>query len=310
LVQLLSRRKDGNGACGFNALFGGDLALGAGLSSSAALEVSSALAIALRYGLGELIPSNVEGSSNSSSSPSHELAKVCLYSEHNYVGVKCGLLDQFSSLYAKSECLVLSDFRTLEVDSVPLGADASFLICNTHVHHNLVQSEYNARRESCEAATKYFAEVLAPKKVTHLRDVTWDEWNNHSQHMKDTVAAKRAAHIIGEDERVLKGKQLLSSHSKESLADFGKSMYESHNSSRVYFENSCKELDEVIQHAQQIKEVLGARLSGGGFGGSTVLLVKKSDIEKVKKDLQQALKGTNYEVFAVLPKAGAKIIKK
>jgi len=129
----------------FNSMFGGDLSLGAGLSSSAALEISTALALSRIY--------KIEISN-------HQLAKICQKSEHNYVGVKCGLLDQFSSLYGKQNHLVLSDFRTLEVNTVPLGEDARFLIFNTHAHHNLVNSEYNERRESCESAARFFCNQI------------------------------------------------------------------------------------------------------------------------------------------------------
>jgi len=142
LIELKSEKTH----LGFNALFGGDLALGAGLSSSAALEVCTALAITTLY--------------KQDSIPQMQLAKICQKSEHVYVGVKCGLLDQFSSLFGKANHLVMSDFRSLEVQTVPLGEEACFLICNTNVHHNLVGSEYNVRRESCEKAVKFFCREI------------------------------------------------------------------------------------------------------------------------------------------------------
>jgi len=280
------------GATAFNALFAGDLPLGAGLSSSAALEISSALAFSRLY--------NVNVSN-------HDLAKIAQRSEHTYVGVKCGLLDQFSSLYGKEAQLVMSDFRSLDVETVPLGKEACFLIFNTHVHHNLVTSEYNERRESCEAASKFFTEKLS-HKVTHLRDVNWKEWEEWNDKM-DKRFAKRAAHVIGENERVLQGRELLN---KGQLVEFGKLMFQSHESSINNFENSCEELNVIVDIAKNTPEVLGARLSGGGFGGSAVVLVHQKDIEKVKEHVVKSYHeklGKQCDSAVIVPSSGARIIK-
>jgi galactokinase len=132
------------------------------------------------------------------------------------------LLDQFSSIYGKTNTLVFTDFRTLDYANVPLGDEACFLICNTKVHHNLVGSEYNVRRESCERAVKFFAQKLQ-HPVTHLRDVSWAEWKEFSGQM-DPIDAKRSAHPIGEDERVLQGNWFLSIshvHSERAFVSLG-----------------------------------------------------------------------------------------
>ncbi len=246
---------------GFNGLFLGNVPLGSGLSSSAALEMSTGLALGALYGLDV---------------PKLELARIGQAAEHNYAGVKCGLLDQVSSLFGRRGSLVMTDFRSLDVSTVPLGEDACFIVCNTNAKHALVDGVYNERRAKCEAATAHFAKVL-DHPVTALRDVTWAEWEAHQGGM-DPLAARRSAHPIGEDERVVNGRALLRTGD---LAAFGALMFDSHASSIHYFENSCAELDFVVDLCKRIPGVLGARLSGGGFGGSVVALVHPRDAETV-----------------------------
>ena len=276
---------------GFDALFGGNVPLGAGLSSSASLEMCSGLALARLYGL-TVAPL--------------DLAKIGQAAEHHYAGVKCGLLDQISSLFGRQNALVMSDFRTLDVQTVPLGPEACFLICNTAVKHSLVESEYNERRERCEEAARHFAAVL-PHPVKHLRDVTWAELETHRATM-NPVAAKRAAHVIGENTRVLKGRELLAKHD---LAGFGKLMFESHESSRTQFENSCRELDMLVDAAKSLPAALGARLSGGGFGGSVVVLVRVGDAKAVASRLAAAYNdafGHPCTTMVIRPSDGARVL--
>lgn len=276
---------------GFLGMFLGNIPLGAGLSSSAALEMASGLALCSLY--------NVE-------LERIELAKIGQAAEHEYAGVKCGLLDQISSLFGKENELVMSDFRSLQVQNIPLGKDACFLMCNTNVKHSLVDSEYNERRERCEAAAEFFSSVL-DHPVSALRDVSWEEWEHHSLRM-DPVTARRAAHVIGENTRVLKGKSLLI---EGKLKDFGKLMFESHKSSEKNFENSCRELDFLVDTSRNIPEVLGARLSGGGFGGSAVVLVHPRDVEAVNKTLANSYEkefGCPCDIRAVTPSSAAQVI--
>jgi len=178
---------------------------------------------------------------------------------------------------------VQTDFRTLEVKNVPFGAEASLLMVNTHAKHALVDGEYNQRRAACEEAAAYFASVL-PHPVKALRDVSWTEWEQYHAGLPDVVA-RRAAHPIGENARVLDGAALLA---KGDLAGFGQLMFASHESSRTYFENSCPELDLIVAAARQTPGVLGARLSGGGFGGSAVVLLHPRDAERVGQILAAA----------------------
>lgn len=275
---------------GFDALFLGNIPLGAGLSSSAALEISAGLALSAIY---KFKPDMIT------------LARIGQKAEHDFAGVKCGLMDQITSLYGKRHSLVLTDFRSLEARTVPLN-NASFLLCNTRVKHRLVDGAYNERRRSCEAAAAYLASVLE-HPVKALRDATARELSQHSSRM-DPIAVKRAAHIIGENDRVLRAARLLIAGK---LEDFGKLMYASHESSVRNFENSCEELDAIVNAAKKIPGILGARLSGGGFGGSVVALVHPRDAEVAGKAVASAYSrkyGKPCDVSLVVPSAGAGLV--
>lgn len=278
-------------AFGFDGMFLGNIPLGAGLSSSAALEVSSGLALAKLYGI---VVNRLE------------MAKIAQHAEHRFAGVKCGLLDQISSLFGAEGMLVETDFRTLDVQHVPLGNDACFLMCNTHVSHALVDGEYNRRRVACEEARDYFATVLS-HPVSALRDVTLAEWQAHQSGLSDVVA-RRAAHPIGENDRVLAAAKALKAGD---LVAFGELMFASHESSRLNFENSCAELDCLVDTARKIPGVLGARLSGGGFGGSVVVLVHPRDAETAGVALRNAYAaafGQPCDVRLICPSAGAAVV--
>ena len=215
-------------------------------------------------------------------------------------------MDQITSINGVPNGLVLSDFRSLDVRPVSLGADACFLMCNTKAKHALVDGEYNERRESCVAAAAYFAERL-DHPVTALRDVSWVEWEAARADMPETPA-KRAAHVIGENERVRQGQALLNTGD---LKAFGKLMFDSHQSSIDQFENSCPELDRLVACARALPQVLGARLSGGGFGGSVVMLLHPTDAEAVmaavNADYEQAF-GHPCDCRVMVPSAGAALV--
>jgi galactokinase len=285
-------RDRGSVKTGFTGMLLGNLPLGAGLSSSAALEMSAGMAFCELYGI------KIE---------ELDLAKIGQAAEHEYAGIRCGLLDQISAMFARDNELVMSDFRSLKIEHVPMTGDAKFIVCNTKVKHSLVDSEYNERRATCEKTARFFASVLK-HPVSALRDVSWSEWQQYSSKM-DPVMAKRSAHVIGENTRVLEGRDLLMSGK---LADFGKLMFESHESSRVNYENSCKELDFLVAAAKKTSGALGARLSGGGFGGSTVVLVRLGDVKSVGDALTSAYArefGHQCDTRVVSPSAGAKICR-
>ncbi|MCC5807736.1 MAG: galactokinase [Opitutales bacterium] len=277
---------------GFNALFAGDIPRGAGLSSSAALEMSSALALVALYGID--IPDRLE------------IAKIGQRAEHAFAGVKCGLLDQVTSLFGQEGSLVHTDFRTLEVSPAALGDGYALLMCNTHAQHALNDSAYNERRGHCEAAAAALGKLLN-HPVTHLRDVSWEAFEEHRSAL-DPVTARRAAHVIGENTRVQTGVKLLR---EGRVPEFGKLMYASHESSRHNFENSCPELDFVVDTARAIPAVLGARLSGGGFGGSAVILLPAEAADTTAEEVATAYTerfGAECGTSVLRPSAGARVL--
>jgi galactokinase len=248
---------------GFEAEITGNLPLGAGLSSSASLENATVLFLSKLFGA-KLEPM--------------QMARLAQKAEHDFVGVRCGLLDQIASLMSKEAHATFIDCRTTEVNWVPLDGTVNVIIANSNVKHALVGGEYNERRSDCEAA----AHALG---VKFLRDASTEMLKARRDQLADRIY-RRALHITGENERVLEGALALR-HGK--LAAFGELMFQSHESSRVNFENSCAELDVLVAAARKTPGVLGARLSGGGFGGATINLVEKGKEEAVVKALTEAL---------------------
>ena len=277
---------------GFKAVFGGNIPLGAGLSSSAALEVATALALAAIYGIEK---------------DKTAIAKLCQKAENTWAGCPCGLLDQASSIYGRKGALVKSDFRYCKFENVAMGDGVAFMMVKSNAKHALVDGAYASRRQACEDAAKYFADVLKKGGVTHLRDVTMAEWVLYRGGLSETTA-KRAVHPIGEDERVLQGAALLD---KGDLKGFGALMYDSHESSRNWFENSCEELDAIVDAAKAIPEVYGARLSGGGFGGSCCLLVDPAAADSIAAKITKEYKakfGDEPTCSLIQPSDGAHIV--
>lgn len=248
---------------GFELEISSNLPLGAGLSSSASLENATVLFLAKTFGA-KLDPM--------------QMARLAQKAEHDFVGVRCGLLDQVSSLMSHVEHATFIDCRTFEVKYVPLDGKTSMIIANSGVKHALVGGEYNERRSDCEAA----AHALG---VPFLRDATMEMLKAKKDEMADRIY-HRALHIVGENERVLAGSEALQ---RGDLQRFGELMYASHESSRVNFENSCPELDQLVETARKTPGVYGARLSGGGFGGATINLVEKGREEEVVKALSATL---------------------
>jgi len=288
---LAGLARHGSLGCGFDAMFLGNVPLGSGLSSSAALEMSAGLAFAELYGI----------------TVDHvTLAKIGQRAEHDYAGCNCGLLDQISSLAGESGKLVKTDFRTVEYECIGIGEEICFLMCDTLSRHTLVDGAYNKLRAACEQCAEHFAKVLH-HPVQALRDVTMAEWVLYKQDLPERVAS-RGAHPIGENERVLLGAKLLE---RGDLAGFGRLMFDSHESSRVLFKNSCDELDFVVAAARKIPGVLGARLSGGGFGGSAVVLVNPQDAATVAAAMEIAFAsqyGHPCEVSVITPSQGARLL--
>jgi galactokinase len=248
---------------GFAAEITSNLPLGAGLSSSAALENATVLFLLRAFG-GKLDPI--------------QIAKFSQMAEHDFVGVRCGLLDQLSSLMSRAAHATFIDCRTYQVDHTPLSDHVAVIIANSGVKHALVEGEYNTRRADCEAAARALG-------VKALRDVSAAALAQARDRLADRIY-RRALHIVGENERVLAGMEALRGGD---LAGFGRLMFASHESSRVNFENSCPELDDLVAAARGTPGVYGARLSGGGFGGATINLVERGREEEVIRALTAAL---------------------
>ncbi len=235
----------------FNAVIHGTVPLSAGMSSSAAFEMAAAVIFKKFTG---------------ATFDNVELAKIGQACENKYIGANTGLLDQFSSMYGKENALVYSDFRYNTAEAIPMPAGVSFVVVNSMVKHVLT-NEYNICRQNCEAALRSIA--LRHPDVRALRDVTSDMLlENRLRMFPNSFDA--AAHVVGEQFRVAMGMRLLKNGD---FVSFGELMFQSHESSKYLFKNSCPELDMIIDIARARKECYGARLSGGGFGGITVHLV-------------------------------------
>ena len=260
-----------------------DLPLGAGLSSSAALEVATAMAVKTLFDL------EIE---------KMQLAQLCQKAENEFVGVQSGLLDQASSVFGKNRKLILLDFLKITVETVSLPANASLLLLNSGVPHELTGGEYNERRNQCMRAAKSMG-------VTSLREANLAQLEG--AHLDD-VTRRRATHIIGENERVLRGVQALRSNQLEAFGDL---MFASHASSRVNFENSTSYLDTLVDLARQTPGVFGSRLTGGGFGGSTVSLVERERADEIVQTISSAyhrMTGATCSPTQTEPSEGARII--
>ena len=230
--------------------------LSAGMSSSAALEVSCGLAFSIAFGLGlENDPA--------------ALARAGQSVENNYLGLKSGLLDQFSSLFGAKNSIIMSDFRSAEVvNSFELPPGYAFVVINSMKKHTLVDSDYNLRREDCENAAGKLANIFPG--VSTLRDVSPEQLSAAHANL-NWREFRRAQHVVCECSRVHTAGRLLT---EGDIRSFGRLLFESHESSRLNFENSSPELDTLISIAKNTPGCLGARLSGGGFGGITIHLVR------------------------------------
>lgn len=268
VIVELAKRSIKVGA--FDAGMESSVPLSAGMSSSAALETSAGFAFREAFGI-ELSKA--------------DWARVGQGVENNYMGLKSGLLDQFSSIFGKKDSMILTDFRSVEVlRTVALPAGYSIVVINSMVKHNLVDSEYNVRREDCESAAHKLAQIYPDVKT--LRDVTPEQLENARPALGEREY-RRACHVVGECDRVLRAVRALENND---VAAFGALWFESHESSRVNFENSTPELDYLVELAHSVPGCLGARLSGGGFGGITIHLVESAGAAEYAERVQAAFK--------------------
>jgi galactokinase len=262
-------RKRGVNFNGFNAAIHGTIPMGAGMSSSAALEVAAALTVRKLYpfglsatGLTAPPQRDAKAGLPPASQPEKlEIAKVCRAAENQFVGVNCGILDQISSLFGKASSVIDIDCSSLVVGNSPMPGEA-VIVCNSGVKHALVGGEYNELRQNCENAAKKLG-----AKFLRTVDLKTVEANKAKLAPREYACAR---HVVSEIARVVAGERALREGDHQ---QFGQYMFQSHESSRDYLKNSTKELDILVELARKAPGILGARLTGGGFGGATINLV-------------------------------------
>lgn len=278
---------------GVNLIFISNIPQGAGLSSSAALEVVTALTMAKL---------------NSLKIKPVEMAHLCRRAENNFVGVACGIMDQYVSCLGQKNYALFIDCRTNNYELIPFrDSNYQIVICDSKIRRDLINSEYNKRREECKKATEFFTHRFG-HKVQALRDVTIEEFKQYQEHLPETIA-RRARHVILENCRVQASKKAIEAGD---YITFGQLMIESHQSLKVDYEVSCEELDLLVDLALKQEGVLGARMTGAGFGGCTVNLLKKEKVNIFKKTIQKEYKritGIIPDIYITIPADGAKVLK-
>lgn len=280
-------QKHGHKLRGANLLVHGEVPIGAGLSSSAAVEVASALAL---MSLGD------------TQLPLPEVAKLCQEAENSFVGARVGIMDQFVSCIGKEGYAVLLDCRSLAFQSVPIPEGIHLAVCNTMVKHDHATGAYNTRREECEAAVRYFTKWNPG--IRALRDVSVEMLDRQAQDLPATIG-KRCAHVVRENQRTLDAAHALTDGD---LIRVGRLMRESHNSLRDLYEVSCRELDIMVEAAESLLGFCGGRMTGGGFGGCTINLVREENAEDFAKQIAERYRqatGINPQVYLCSAQDGA-----
>jgi len=283
-------RQRGHALAGANLLVHGEVPIGAGLSSSAAIEVASALAL-LSLGQTQL--------------PLPEIAKLCREAENSFVGAQVGIMDQFVSCMGKAGHALLLDCRSLQFKFVPIPADIRLVVCNTMVKHDLATGAYNTRRKECEEGVRFFAKL--DPAIQALRDVPVRMLEQHATDLP-AVIWKRCSHVVRENQRTLDAADALPAGDLARVAEL---MAESHRSLRDLYEVSCRELDIMVEAAQTLPGFCGGRMTGGGFGGCTVNLVRDESAAdfaaQIVERYQQAT-GINPQVYICSAESGAQTL--
>ena len=260
--SLADRSHLGTGA---DIVFSSTVPIGSGLSSSAALETSIGFALLSLAGI-EI--------------DRRDLAFAAQSAEHDFVGTRSGIMDQFTSCFARAGHSMLLDCRSLEIKQIPLAIECSMIaVCNTGVKHRLASSEYNRRREECEEGVRLLKQKNP--KIKSLRDVTVSDIDSNGCDLPDEIA-RRCRHVVTENERTLAAADALQGGDPQTV---GWLMYESHRSLRDDYEVSCPELDTLVEAASKIDGVYGARMTGGGFGGCTVNFIREESFGEFSKEI-------------------------
>lgn len=245
--------------CGLDVVIYGDIPNGSGLSSSASLEVLTGTMLKDLYGF----PVSMV-----------EIAQIGQYSENNFNGCNCGIMDQFASAMGKKDHAIFLDTNTLQYEYAPVKLeDAKIVITNSKVKHSLVDSAYNDRRNECERA---LADLKKVTDISALGDLTEEEFEAHKDAIQEEVCRKRAKHAVYENQRTIHAEAALKEGNVE---QFGKYMNQSHISLRDDYEVSCQEIDVLVDLAWSVPGVIGSRITGGGFGGCTVSIVKNDAVD-------------------------------
>jgi len=276
VIDQLSRA--GVKVAGFDACLVSNVPVAAGMSSSAALEVATAMAVQGLFGF---------------EMDRLDLAKLLQRAENEFVGVACGILDQFSSLFGTDGAVLYLDCRSLEHDVVPFAGPApALVICDSVTSRSLADGMYNRRRAECEAAVAHFDRVL-DRPIASLRDVEWSEFVEHESEL-DPAPAARARHVLRENQRVLQAREAIIGGDLDAL---GRILLESHASSRDLFENSSPHLDALVELARAAPGCIGAKLTGGGWAGCTVNLVDPARVDAFVASVAEGYRGR----FALTP---------
>jgi len=271
-------QRSGHPMSGASLLVRGEVPIGAGLSSSAAIEVASALALM---------------SLNRAQLPLPDVARMCQRAENQFIGARVGIMDQFVSCLGKAGHALLLDCRSLEYKLIPIPQGVRLVICNTMVKHDHASGAYNRRREECDEGVKILTQWYPDTRA--LRDVSLEQLEQHASEIPPTVY-KRCLHVVSENQRVLEGARYLGNGN---LTQFGDLMRESHRSLRDLFEVSCPELDTMAEIAESLEGYCGGRMTGGGFGGCTVNLVKFAEAQKFGRDISQRYKAATGIIPAI-----------
>ena len=261
-------QKKGYSIKGFNLAIDGDVPIGAGLSSSAAVECATAFALNEMFELGI---SKID------------MALIAQEAEHEFAGVKVGIMDMFASLFGKKDYVIKLDCRSLNYEYEPFKLDGyKIVLLNTNVKHSLASSEYNTRRAQCEKGVEWVKEKYF--EVESLRDVNM-QMLNECVKPKDEIIYKRCKYVVEEIQRLLAACEDLK---RGDLTSLGKKMFQTHDGLSKEYEVSCKELDFLVNAVRNHPDVLGARMMGGGFGGCTINIVKEEAVEKLINELNQS----------------------
>jgi galactokinase len=285
IASVLQRR--GLKLQGANLLVHGEVPIGSGLSSSAAVEVASAFAL-MSQGETQL--------------PLPEVAKLCREAENTFVGARVGIMDQFVSCMGKAGHAFFLDCRSLEFQFVPIPAGIRLVVCNTMVKHDLATGAYNTRREECEEGVRCFAKW--DPTIRALRDVSVEMLDQHVHDLPATIG-KRCTHVVRENQRTLDAARAFT---EGDLARVGELMRESHRSLRDLYEVSCRELDIMVEAAQGRPGFCGGRMTGGGFGGCTINLVRETNSEEFAQRIAESYRqqtGITPQVYLCSAEDGA-----